>query len=241
MAEKKKKQKCEEGSPDWLLTFGDLNSLLLTFFVFLLAQASFDTNEMQLILSAFQGSFGLLPGGKSLSAGVLAELGNTVESLPSTDRGRSMAKALKEALSLFHPEIKSRKVAVTLTERGLRISLSGDAFFKRGSAELDIDSARQVLEKVANLITTPDFKDTKIRIEGHTDASPTDEEGPWPTNWHLSTARALNVLGFLVDYGAKQDNMSVAGYGEFQPIYENDSEEHMSKNRRVDIIFLKEN
>ena len=81
----------------------------------------------------------------------------------------------------------------------------------------------------------------KVRIEGHTDNSPTDPDGPWPSNWHLSTARALNVLGYLIDFGADPGKISVAGYGENQPIFPNDSEEHMSKNRRVDIVILREN
>lgn len=242
MAERKKKKKADEGSPDWLLTFGDLNSLLLTFFVAMMTSAVFEGKEMQLILSAFQGSFGLMPGGKSLSSGVLAELGNTVESLPSTDKGRSMAKALKEAVAMFYPEIKARKVVVDLTERGLKVSLSTDAYFKKGSAELDIDTARQVLERIAVLLNWQDLKEKKIRIEGHTDSSPTDPDGPWPTNWHLSDARALSVLGFLIDFGVEDPSrLSTAGYGEYQAIMPNDSEEHMSKNRRVDIIILKEN
>lgn len=242
MAERKKKQKkAEEGTPDWMLTYGDMTTLLLTFFIALLTAAVFEGKEMQLILSAFQGSFGLMPGGKSLSAGVLSELGNTVESLPSTEKGRSMAKAVKEAVSLFQPEIRARKVVVDLTERGLKISLSSDAYFRKGSAELDIDKAREVLEKVSILLTRSDLVDRKIRIEGHTDASPTDPDGPWPTNWHLSTARALNVLGYLVDFGSDPARLSVAGYGEYQSIYPNDSEENMSKNRRVDIIILREN
>ncbi|MBN2546220.1 MAG: flagellar motor protein MotB [Spirochaetes bacterium] len=242
MAEHRKKKKKDDGTPDWMLTYGDMNTLLLTFFIAMLTTAVIDGKEMQLILSAFQGSFGLMPGGKSLSSGMLAELGNTVESLPSTDQGRSMAKAVKEAVALFHPEIRARKVVVDLTERGLKVSLSTDAYFKKASAELDIDTARQVLEKIAVLLMWQDLKDRNIRIEGHTDSSPTDPDGPWPTNWHLSDARALNVLGFLIDFGVDPPSrLSTAGYGEYQPILPNDSEEHMSKNRRVDIIILKEN
>jgi chemotaxis protein MotB len=243
MAERKKREKKDEGTPDWMLTYGDMNSLLLTFFVLLISLSTTlpPGQEMQLILSAFQGSFGLLPGGRTLSSGKLAEMGNVLESLPSTDRGRSMAKALKEAMSVFEPELKSRKVVIDLSQRGIRISLSSDAYFKKGSAEIDIEAARQVLEKIAMFLTKTEYKENKVRIEGHTDSSPTDPDGPWQTNWHLSTARALNVLGYLIDFGANPERMSVAGYGEYVPIFPNDSEEHMSKNRRVDIIILREN
>lgn len=241
MADNQKEKKCPGcAAADWMVTFSDMVTLLLTFFVLMLTTATVDGKEMQLILSAFQGSFGIMPGGKTLSAGELSEMGNVIESLPAQDRGRSMAKAIKEAVSLFHPEIKSRKVVVDLTERGIVISLSSDAYFKKASAELDIDAARKVLEKLAMLVISPEYRDKHIRIEGHTDNTPTDPDGPWQTNWHLSSARSLNVLGYLIDFGADADRLSVLGFGEYRPIFNNDTEEHMSKNRRVDIVIMKE-
>ncbi|OHD12347.1 MAG: flagellar motor protein MotB [Spirochaetes bacterium GWD1_27_9] len=237
---REKKKKCPEGTADWLLTFGDLNSLLLTFFVLLVSQAHFDVIEIQMILSPFQGSFGVFAGGKTLTPGRFADLGNTLENLPSTDKGRGMAKAYKEAVSVFQAEIKSRKVVVDITERGITISLAADAYFKKASAELDIEAARSVLEKLVALFNRADFRDKNIRIEGHTDDVPTDINGPWPTNWHLSTARSLNVLDYLVDFGANPKKFGVVGYGEYQPIFPNDTEEHRSKNRRVDIVILRE-
>ncbi|HOJ63115.1 MAG TPA: OmpA family protein [Spirochaetota bacterium] len=240
MAERKKEKKCEEGTPDWMLTYGDLNSLLLTFFVLIVSMAHFDVIEVQLILSPFQGGFGIMPGGQTLKPGRLADMGSSLETLPSSERGRGMAKAYKEAISVFQAEIKSRKITLTLNERGIVITLSTDAYFKKASAELDIDSARSVLEKIAALLTRTDFKDKNIRIEGHTDNSPTDPDGPWPTNWHLSVARSLNVLDYLIDFGADPKKMSVEGYGEYQPLYSNETEEGRAKNRRVDIIILRE-
>ncbi|MCG8572531.1 MAG: OmpA family protein [Spirochaetes bacterium] len=240
MSGKKKKQKCPEGTPDWMITFGDLNSLLLTFFVLLVSMAVFDRIEVQLILSAFQGSFGIMEGGNSLSSGILANIGETTESLPSSEAGRGMAKAIKEAVSMFQAEVKTRKVRVDINERGIIISLSSDAYFRRASAELDIDSARVVLEKVALLLQNPDLQGKTISIEGHTDDSPTDPYGPWPTNSHLGADRSLNVRNYLVDFGVNPTRMKVVSYGEYQPIMPNDTEEHRSKNRRVDIAILRD-
>ncbi|MBP5706670.1 MAG: flagellar motor protein MotB [Spirochaetales bacterium] len=240
MAEKKqKKQECP-ALAEWQTTFSDMNQLLLTFFVLLISMAHFDVTEVQLILSPFQGGFGILPGGNTLNPGKLADMGNSMENLPSTDKGKGMAKAYKEAISVFQAELKTRKIALTLNERGIVITLSTDAYFRKASAELDIDMARSVLEKVAALINQPAFADKSIRIEGHTDNTPTDPDGPWVTNWNLSTSRALNVLDYLVDFGADPKKMSVVGYGEYQPISNNDTEEERSKNRRVDIIILRE-
>lgn len=238
--EGRRKKKCKEGTPDWLVTYGDMVTLLLTFFVMMFTTAKVDGKEMQLILSAFQGSFGLFEGGKTLTVGELAELGSAIESLPANEQGRSMAKAIKEAISLFLAEIKSKKVKVTLDERGIVVSLSSDAYFHPGSAELDIESSRKVLEKIAKLITEADFKNKQIRIEGHTDSSPTDPDGPWPTNWDLSAARALSVLDYLIEFGADPKRMSVAGYGQYKPIFPDEkTEEEKAKNRRVDIVIMR--
>lgn len=240
MADKKQKKEECPALAEWQTTFSDMNQLLLTFFVLLISMAHFDVTEVQLILSPFQGGFGILPGGNTLNPGKLADMGNSMESLPSTDKGKGMAKAYKEAISVFQAELKTRKIALTLNERGIVITLSTDAYFRKASAELDIDMARSVLEKVASLISQPVFADKSIRIEGHTDNTPTDPDGPWVTNWNLSVSRALNVLDYLVDFGADSRKLSVTGYGEYQPISNNDTEEERSKNRRVDIIILRE-
>ncbi|HOV14691.1 MAG TPA: OmpA family protein, partial [Spirochaetota bacterium] len=175
----------------------------------------------------------------SLSKGRFSDMGSNFENLPSTDKGRGMSKAYKEAVAVFQTEIKTRKVVVDVTERGIIVSLSADAYFRPGSAELDIDQARSVLEKLAALSTKTDFKDKNVRIEGHTDSTGTDPNGPWPTNWKLSSARSLSVLDYLIDFGADPSHFSVVGYGEYQPIFPNDTEEHRSKNRRVDIVILR--
>ena len=240
MAERKQKEKQCPALAEWQTTFSDLNQLLLTFFVLIVSMAHFDVTEVQLILSPFQGGFGIMPGGNTLNPGRLADMGSSMSNLPSVDRGKGMAKAYKEAISVFQAELKTRKIALTLNERGVVITLSTDAYFRKASAELDIDTARVVLEKVADLIRQPSFADKNIRIEGHTDNSPTDPDGPWVTNWNLSVSRALNVLDYLVDFGANPQKLSVVGYGEYQPISNNDTEEERSKNRRVDIIILRE-
>lgn len=239
---KKKSKQCPAGSPEWMTTFSDMNQLLLCFFVILVSMMKLDVIESQLILSAFQGSFGVFQGGKSLSEGQFANLGSTLEALPSSEQGKGMAKAFKQAVSLFESEIKNRKIKVDINERGIIISLSNDVYFKNASSDLDIDAARGVLEKVALLLTKTDLKEKQIRIEGHTDSGPTDPDGPWETNWDLAGERALNVLKYLVDFGVNPANLAAVSYGEYQPlpIFNEDTEEGKAKNRRVDILILRD-
>jgi chemotaxis protein MotB len=212
-------------------------TLLLTFFVMLLTPATIDGHELRLILAAFPG-LGNLEGGNTLEAGQLAELGNTVQTLPSMERGRALSDARREAISIFQPEIQSQMVRITEDERGLVISLASDAFFRPASAEINIEQAREVLQKLSGLLTSEAVAGRTFRIEGHTDDQPTDPEGQWPTNWELSTARSLNVLRYLQDFGVPDRNFQVMGLADTRPMYDNETAEGRSYNRRVDVIIL---
>ncbi len=241
MARKKKEKKPEEGAPIWLLSWGDLTTLLLTFFVMMYDVGSIDQTELDIVLSAFQG-LGNRTGGNTLEVGKLAELGNTVMSLPSMEKGQSLARARKEAVSTFQPEIKSRLVRVKEDERGLVISLASDAYFKPGSADINIEDARTLLQRLSSLLSSPELEGRKFRIEGHTDATPTGGGPPYPTNWELSTARATNVLHYLVDLGVNEKQFQVAGFADTSPLpgVSNDTPEGRAYLRRVDIVILNE-
>lgn len=236
MARPGKCKKCPpEGAADWMLTYGDMVTLLLTFFVMMYTTAEVDGSQLKLILAAFSG-LGVLEGGNTLQAGELAELGNNIMTLPSVDKGRALDKARKRAISQFQPEIKSKKVRVTEDERGLVISLAADSFFRPASAEVDIENTRETLQKVSQLLIS--LEDRKFRVEGHTDAAPTDPTGDWPTNWELSAARAVNTLKYLVEYSVPEDQFQVAGFADTVPLATNDTPEGRAYNRRIDIVIL---
>ena len=230
-------RECEEGAPAWMVTYGDMVTLLLTFFVMLLTTATIDGFQLRLILAAFPG-LGSLEGGNTLEAGRLAELGNTIESLPSLDRGRALDQARREAVSIFAPEIQSQQVRIQEDERGLVISLASDAFFAPASANVQIEQTRDVLQRLAQLLGDPDLDDRTFRIEGHTDSLPTDPNGPFPSNWDLSAARSLSVLRFLTEFGVADEQFQVMGLGRTRPLRDNGTPEGRAYNRRVDVIIL---
>ena len=99
MAKKKCKDCPKAGSPAWMTTYGDMVTLLLTFFVMLFTTARIDGREFKLILSAFQGALGIFDGGQTLQKGKLEEMGMSLESLPSQTRGRALSKAVKREFS----------------------------------------------------------------------------------------------------------------------------------------------
>jgi chemotaxis protein MotB len=235
----KREKKCEEGAPPWLLTWGDLCTLLLTFFVVMYNVGTIDEIDLNIMLSAFQG-LGPRAGGNTLETGKLAELGNTVMNLPTMERGQSLARAKKTALSVFQPEVKARKVRIKEDERGLIISLASDAYFRPASADVYIEESRTLLQNLALLLSSGELAGRTFRIEGHTDDRPTDPNGPFPTNWELSTARATNVLHYLVDFGVDERRFQVAGFSDTVPLASNDTEEGRAYNRRVDVVILNE-
>lgn len=111
-------------------------------------------------------------GGLALSVGRLADLGNTVSALPSIEKGKNLGTAMKKAVSLFAPEIKSNKITVSSDERGVVITLAADSFFRQGSAKLNIDETRETLLHLSEFFNLPDLANRRFRIEGHTDNTP---------------------------------------------------------------------
>jgi chemotaxis protein MotB len=240
MAKKKKDKGGVKGPPAWMVTMGDMNNLLMCFFIIMMGDVTVSTaDDFKMIISSFRGNLGMMEGGQSLSKGSLAEMGQTMMSLPSTDKGRSLGKAVTRAMELFKPEVTSKTVRVTEDERGLIISLASDFFFDPGSAKLKPEM-RPVLAKISNIVrNVPNF----TRIEGHTDGSAIVQpkgEG-YKSNWELSSARSLAVLQHLTDEeSVNPKQLSSVAFGEYRPLDDNNTPEGRAYNRRVDIVILKE-
>ena len=235
----RRRRKPPQGAADWLLTYGDMVTLLLTFFVLLFTTATIDGHQLRLILAAFPG-LGNYTGGNTLEAGPLAKLGNTIMSLPSMERGRALSQARREAVSIFEPEIRSNRVRITEDERGLVISLASDAFFASGSANVNIEQTRDMLRNLARLLGAEEFRHRRFRLEGHTDDIPVGADLPWPSNWELASDRAAAVLRVLVSYGVDERQFQLMSRGEFAPLVDNYTVEGRAYNRRVDVIILTE-
>lgn len=232
-----RKKRSEGGGAQslWLTTYADMVTLMLCFFVMLFEPSEIDITSLQTLSASISSD--PTGGGDSLSIGKLSDLGNTVSALPSMEKGKSLGTSLKKAVSLFAPEIKTNKIAVTSDERGIVISLASDAFFYPGSADLNIEETRETLLNLAGFLSSEELGNRRFRIEGHTDSGVTNT-AVWQSNWELASARAINVLHYLTDFGAQENRFSVAGYADTRPIASNDTAEGRAYNRRVDIIIL---
>jgi len=237
-----KKKKQDEPTPStWLNTYSDMITLCLCFFVILFNPDEVTQAQLDAIAEAIRtGGIGSMPGGLTLSAGRSAELGNTIMALPSMERGRVMGTAMRKAISVFSPEIRSNKVRITHDERGLVITLAGDALFNPASARINIEATRDMLMRLATYLASDELRGQKFRIEGHTDAVDIDPSGPWEDNWQLSSERSRAVLRYLAALGIDERRFQIAGFADTMPLATNETEEGRAINRRVDVIIIDE-
>ncbi|MDR2144207.1 MAG: flagellar motor protein MotB [Treponema sp.] len=237
---KKKKPDAGGVSNEWIVTYSDMVTLMLCFFVALFNPDESDPTQLQQMISAFNAiGMGAQTGGNTLSQGKSADLGNTIMQLPSMEQGRSLGTSLRRAMSLFEPEIKSNKIKITHDERGIVISLASDMFFAPASAVINYEESRDILIRLGSLLGSQQLRGRRFRIEGHTDGTDTDVT-VWPSNWELSAARSIAVLHYLADLGVEENRFQVAGFAATMPISSDDTPEGRMNNRRVDIIILDE-
>lgn len=156
------------------------------------------------------------------------------------DGGRSKHKNIERMRQEFKQLVEDKKlgaaVQVVTNSEGDRlvIRLSDALMFEPGSADLS-DGAKGLMDQVAPILIEAG---KPVRIEGHTDNIPI-QRGAFPSNWHLSTARATSVLVYLVnEKRLPPELLSPGGYGEYRPIADNNTPEGRAKNRRVEFIIL---
>lgn len=216
----------EPTAPFWMATFSDMMTLLLTFFVMIVAMSEVEVKKFEEALSYFQGSTGML----------------TYESITPTLRRHSSVEYTQRERAIQYEEVArylqelglDDMVEVDLTEEGLRVSVTDSVMFRSGEAEL-IDPSQDLLRTLTELLRG-DID--AIRVEGHTDDRPI-RTARYPSNWELSTARAASVVRFLLDTpdALSPDRYTALGHGEHRPVASNATAEGRARNRRVDILF----
>ena len=160
-------------------------------------------------------------------------------SLSSIHTHKNAESELTQVESRLRETTQLPGVELRRQEHALVLSLKDNILFQAGQADLS-PTACQTLDRLAQQIAKAlDNTDTPIRIEGHTDNTPI-ATAKYPSNWELSTARATNIVRYLIKTRQFSPNaLSAIGYGEFRPLENNSSIEGKRKNRRVDIVILK--
>lgn len=242
----------------WLVSYADFITLLFAFFVVLYSSSQVDRRKVGKLAVAIQVAFqelGVFPASSTtISVDTKEPIPfNTVQAIENAERtaalGRivpspkgtlgasengdlsSLRQELEDALA---PEIKRNEIAVTIGPDGLVVSLREIGFFESGSSKIRATSL-DTFSRIAWLLAERKYR---LRIEGHTDNKPI-HNAQFSDNWELSTARATELVRLLITkYGFAPDRLSAAGYAEYHPVADNDSNENRAKNRRVDLVIL---
>ena len=181
-------------------------------------------------VKSFVDAVSILPGGLKTddAAKVVPGSAEMVEAESPLARIFTDLTALAERLNC------QNDISLAYTAEGLVMRLSDHALFKAGVAEIS-PQAIPMLQKIGAIVAKTAYE---VRVEGHTDDIPI-KTNRYPSNWELSTARAVNVLRHInTAYRIPSERLSAAGFGEYRPVVANDSSLNRAKNRRVEIVFL---
>ncbi|MCA9504338.1 MAG: OmpA family protein [Myxococcota bacterium] len=238
---------CAEGAPAWLATMGDLMSLLLVFFVLMLSFANMDKQLFMEAMGSIQQALGVIqenPGKFKLESSSMIQW-NEKKSTPFLDilemdtskEAPTMDQRIMQQVQQAIAENNlSRIVEAESSERGVIVRVKGGALFKPGSDQL-LPISFVFLDEVVRI--TEEFP-YELSIEGHTDDAPISTPR-FPTNWHLSAARSIAVLRYMIDAGdVDPSRIAAAGYGSTRPLVPNDSEENRATNRRVEFVYKRD-
>lgn len=193
MAEKSKfvVHKPEERE-DWLLSYADMITLLLAFFVLMLSISKFDATKAEKVT-----------GGLSKEIGG-HDVVQPIDTLKA--EAQQQAKALK---------LDDSQVSISTDDRGLVLELDGGTFFEPNSADLK-PAQVAALTKMGQMLLSPKYADFQIEVDGHTDDTPVATQ-QYPSNWELSAARAATVARLLARLGVAPTRLEVVGYGDTRP------------------------
>lgn len=232
-ANRKKKAEGKGGAPLWMITYGDMMTLLLCFFVLLFSFSTLDLVKFRNVIVELQGALGVLSGGP-----MVLNLGD-IPAKQLTDNPSASGKQMEEIQEQIEGKVEEEgldgSIQTTLDERGLMIRFTDTVLFDLGKANIK-PSAIPVLEVVAEEIAAIS---NAVRVEGHTDPTPI-HTAEFPSNWELSTARATAIVHFMIESGGiPPDRLSAAGFAFYHPVAPNNTPENRTRNRRVDVIILK--
>ncbi len=234
----------KDNAERYLLTYADLMNLLLILFIILFAYSQVDTQKFQQLSQSLGAAFGNGSPPSTVSGGAS---GNSLINFPATmpspvipsTMEDSQYEAVEDAISgLIEIGGMGGDVSVQMTERGIKMSIDATYAFKSGSADIEKAAKKEVLAIGKTILSK--MPDKHIRIEGHTDNIPINS-ARFPSNWELSGSRATNVLRLLVnEAGLNPKLVSAVAYGDSMPVAPNNSDANRAKNRRVDIVILRD-
>ncbi len=222
---------------EWMLTYMDTVTLLVTLFVLILSFASISEEKFNALVEGLRlDKYG--PGIMTGSTGVMDMPGITAggslptkqpAAKPDTESGAETTERLEAMLA---ERGLTDLVQVKFQEGLINLQLQENVLFPSGSADL-IPGGAKVLDRLYPILSSGKFD---IVVQGHTDSVPISTDA-FPSNWELSGARASSVVRDLIQLGIDQDRLQIAGFAHTEPIASNDTDEGRAQNRRVNIVL----
>ena len=227
----------------WMVTFGDLIMLLLTFFVLLLTMKSMDSGALKERFQEMAATTGPLEHSDIVSGGSLIEGRYTLKKSLVISNNQMLEEVFdllegleRKTAEEHHLEKLLQLIDIDEDDRGVVVSMEFGHLFDSGKAEIRgdrfpiLDSMGRLFRNVVN----------DIHIMGHSDNRPV-RGGEFESNVELSFYRALSVLFYLTEgLGIKPERFAAGGYGDLRPLHPNDSEVNRAKNRRIEFIIKKQ-
>ncbi|MCX5759613.1 MAG: OmpA family protein [Candidatus Hydrogenedentes bacterium] len=253
MAEKHQKHEEHENEERWLLTYADLITLMMVFFVVMYSLSKADSARFQSLSASLSSAFHtpvgtpvpLIGGGGKKGKEPTTRLEKTpkVPGGSGAQEGKSLTPTIEKLQTEFMELVKKENlegsISVSTSPSGTKlfVRMSDSLLFEPGNAT-PTPASLPLLGKVAALIAEAK---KPVRVEGHTDNRPIHTER-YPSNWELSTERASSVIAYLINqYKLSPELLSASGYSEYRPVAPNDTPENRGKNRRVEFVILDEN
>lgn len=228
---KKKDHDDEHIDETWLIPYADMLTLLLALFIVMFAMSKVDAAKMAKVAKSFnvalKGGSGILNGDSN---------GDSINLSDNEIVEETAMTAIKNQLEWeFSQAGYEGKFSIDLNNEGLEIDIEDIVLFELAKADIKDDS-KPLLYKVATSIST---LNNNIKVIGHTDNLPIKNE-EFRSNWDLSAIRAINVMNYMTTEGGLSDKkIAIEAYGENKPKYDNNTEEGRAKNRRVEIVILR--
>ena len=242
---RKKKHPEHVNHERWLISYADFITLLFAFFVVMFAVSQVDTAKVGRFTQSFQEAIGIeLPTG---GAGIMPGEGKEAfegrkkgEALGGDDENKKLGKELKALAESLEAQAKIKRelAGLKILRRGNELILRLDAsvLFETAIDEVTPEAQKVLLAIAAELKGRP----VKVRVEGHSDDRPI-QKGRFRNNWDLSTSRATNVVIALAATGdIAPERLAAVGYGQYQPLGDNSTQEGRLLNRRVDFVLTVE-
>ncbi len=226
--EKREPASYQPGPGVWQVIYTGFILILLCFFIMLSSFASFEKSKITRFVASFSNAVSVFGHGSSLEEGKTMLKADILV----VDKENRMA-LLFERVRMLGQQAGMDQVIISRSNRGVVMTLADKLLFASGDGRLS-QMAYPLLDKISEIIKS---LDVPIEIEGHSDNVPI-RTAVYTSNWELSTARAVNVLRYLVEQRqVSPQRLSAVGFSKYQPVAPNRSPAQRAKNRRVEFIF----